>query len=94
MPKPKAPPDLVRVLEVTSDLLRERSMSDLAGDVEAVCDALRSMLVLTRHNDCLFGDEIRNILQIRHSLRPRRGSEMDPMRTHRKARRLRPGMIR
>lgn len=89
MPKPKAPPDLMRVLEDTADLLRERAMPDLAGDIEGMIDALRSMLQLTRHGDCLFGDEIRNILQIRHALRPRRGTDLDPMHGRRKCRRVR-----
>lgn len=94
MPRPKAPPDLVRILEETADLLRERSMPDLAGDIEGMLDALRTMLQLTRHGDALWGDEIRNILQIRHSLRPRRGTEADPMRGQRKARRVRPRSFR
>lgn len=89
MPKPKAPPDLLRQLEQTGDLLRERDMPDLAGDLEALYDALRSMLDLTRHGDCLFGDEIRNLLCIRHALRPRRGTDLDPMRGRRKSRRVR-----
>lgn len=89
MPKPKTPPDLVRTLEATADLLRERGMHDLAGDLEGLYDALQSMLMLSRHGDCLFGDEIRNILQIRHALRPRRGTDLDPMKGRRKARRSR-----
>ena len=94
MPKPKAPPDLVAVLDDTAYILRERNHSDLAGDLEAVHDAIRTMLELTRHGDCLFGDEIRNILQIRHALRPRRGTELDPMKGRRKARRSRTRSVR
>ena len=90
MPKPKAPPDLFTMLEDTGELLRERGHPDLAGDLEALYDALRVMLDLTRHGDALFGDEIRNILCIRHALRPRRGTDLDPMKGRRKARRLRP----
>jgi hypothetical protein len=94
MPRPKAPPDLLAMLDDTAFLLREREQPDLAGDLEALYDALRSMLELTRHGDCLFGDEIRNILQIRHALRPRRGTDLDPMRGKRKARRSRPRSTR
>lgn len=89
MPKPKPPPDLVAMLDDTCFILRERQDAAIAGDLEALYDALRSMLELTRHGDCLFGDEIRNILQIRHALRPRRGTDLDPMRGKRKARRSR-----
>jgi len=89
MPRPKPPPDLLRALEATSDLLREREMHDLAGECEAMVDALRIMLDLTRYGDALWGDEIRNILGIRHALRPRRGTSDDPMRGRRKARRIR-----
>lgn len=70
-------------------LLRERNHADLAGDLEALYDALVSILNLTRHGDCLFGDEIRNVLGIRHALRPRRGTDLDPMKGRRKARRSR-----
>lgn len=89
MPRPKPPPDLLRALEATSDLLREREMHDLAGECEAMVDAVRTMLALTRHNDVLWGDEIRNILCIRHAMRPRRGTSDDPMMGRRKARRIR-----
>jgi hypothetical protein len=47
------------------------------------------MLDLTKFGDCLFGDEIRNILNIRHALRPRRGTAIDPMHGQRKDRRAR-----
>lgn len=89
MPKPKPPPDLFRALEAVGRILREREMPDLAGEVEAVVDALRSMLELTRYGDALWGDEIRNLLCIRHALRPRRGTSDDPMHGRRKARRIR-----
>jgi len=89
MPRPKAPPDLLRALEAAGDLLREREMPDLAGECEAMCDALRTMLDLTRYGDALWGDEIRNILGIRHALRPRRGTSEDPMKGRRKSRRIR-----
>jgi len=64
-------------------------MLDIAGDLEALFDALRCMLELTRYGDALWGDEIRNILQIRHALRPRRGTTADPMKGRRKSRRIR-----
>jgi len=89
MPKPKPPPDLVQALEQSTLLLRAQGIADIAGDLEALFDALRSMLELTRYGDCLFGDEIRNILGIRHALRPRRGSNADPMKGRRKSRRVR-----
>lgn len=71
------------VLEDTIELLRDRSLDDLAGDMEAVQAALRSMLQITRWGDCLFADEIRNILNVRHNLPARRGGDTDPMRNHR-----------
>jgi hypothetical protein len=89
MPRPKAPPDLVRGLEAASRTLRERGMADIAGELEALQDAIRSMLELTRYGDCLFGDEIRNLFGMRHALRPRRGTSEDPMKGRRKARRIR-----
>lgn len=80
---PNRPPDLMAVLEDTIELLRDRSMDDLAGDMEAVQAALRSMLQITRWGDCLFADEIRNILNVRHNLPARRGGDTDPMLNHR-----------
>ena len=71
------------VLGDTIELLRDRSMDDLAGDMEAVQAALRSMLQITRWGDCLFADEIRNILNVRHNLPARRGGNTDPMLNHR-----------
>jgi hypothetical protein len=89
MPKPKPPPDLVQGLEQICSLVRAQGMLDIAGDLEALFDALRCMLELTRYGDALWGDEIRNILGIRHALRPRRGTTADPMKGRRKTRRIR-----
>ena len=80
---PHRPPDLMAVLDDTAELLRERGMDDLAGDVEAVHAALTSMLQITRFGDCLFADEVRNILNIRHNMPARRGGASDPMLSHR-----------
>ena len=83
MPKPKPPADLMVTLERTATQLREQHMDALAGDVEAVFEALRSMLELTRYGDCIWADEIRNMLNIRHRLPARRGTSLDPMRQDR-----------
>jgi hypothetical protein len=88
MPKPK-PVNQMDVLEDVSDELRQMELFGLAGDIEAVHQCLACMLSLTRFGDVLFGDEIRNILGIRHNLRPRRGTGLDPMKGRRRDRRTR-----
>ena len=77
------------MLRDVADTLRDMNAHGLAGDVEAASEALRTMLDLTKFGDCLFGDEIRNVLNIRHALRPRRGTAIDPMHGQRKDRRAR-----
>ena len=77
------------MLRDVADTLRDMNAHGLAGDVEAASEWLRTMLDLTKFGDCLFGDEIRNILNIRHALRPRRGTAIDPMHGQRKDRRAR-----
>jgi hypothetical protein len=47
------------------------------------------ILNLTRFGDCLFGDELRNILGVKHCLRPRRGTDADPNKGRRRERRER-----
>lgn len=83
------PPNMMDTLEDIAHDLRELNQPALAGEIEATRNTLRVMLDLTRWGDCLFGDEIRNLLGIRHSLRPRRGTPHDPLRGKRKARRIR-----
>lgn len=75
-------------LERTATKLREQHMDALAGEVEAVYEALRSMLDLTKYGDCLWADEIRNMLNIRHRMPARRGTSLDPMRLDRIQHRL------
>ena len=60
----------------------------LAHDIALVQDALRCMLELTATGDVLYADELRNILNIRHSMPARRGSSMDPMAADRLLRRM------
>ena len=66
-------------LERTATALRAQRLDALAGEVEAAYEALRCMLDLTKYGDCLWADEIRNILNIRHQMRSKRGTSMDPM---------------
>lgn len=87
--KPIAPPNQIDVLQDVAWDLRDMDQPGMAGDIEAVRDCLKVMLELTKFGDCLFGDEIRNVLGVRHSLRPRRGTEEDPLRGQRRARRAR-----
>lgn len=86
---PPRPPSIMEMLRDVSDTLRDMEAHGLAGDVEAASECVRTMLELTKFGDCLFGDEIRNILNIRHALRPRRGTALDPMHGQRKDRRSR-----
>ena len=80
IPSRKQPPSLVEMLDEACDLLRENyKLNGIAGDLEQLREAITCMLELTRFGDCLFGDEIRNFLQIRHYIKPRRGSELDPL---------------
>jgi len=86
---PIRPVNQLDALEDVAAELREAGLPGLAGDIEAARECIICMLSLTFHGDCLFGDEIRNILGIRHNLRPRRGTPADPMRGKRKDRRTR-----
>jgi len=86
MARTPRPPDLIVTLRRTAHALRDRRETAMAGEVEAVLAALQSMLSLTRFNDCLFADEIRNLLNIRHQLPSRRGTDLDPMRADRQRR--------
>lgn len=80
IPSRKLPPSLVEMLDEACDSLRENhNLNGIAGDLEQLREAITGMLELTRHGDCLFGDEIRNFLQIKHYIKPRRGSELDPL---------------
>jgi len=60
----------------------------VATDIAAVHDALRTMLTLTASGDVLFADELRNILNIKHSMPARRGTSLDPMVAGRLLRRM------
>jgi hypothetical protein len=89
IPSRKQPPSLVDMLDEACDSLRENhKLNGIAGDLEQLREAITGMLELTRFNDCLFGDEIRNFLQVKHYMKPRRGSELDPLlgqrQSHRK----------
>ena len=75
-------------LKRTATDLRAQRLDALAGDVESAYEALRCMLELTITGDCLFADELRNILNIRHRMQSRRGTSLDPMRDDRLRRRL------
>lgn len=88
----RKPPQPVNQLDALQDVawdLRDAGLAGLAGDVEAARDCLVVILNLTRFGDCLFGDELRNILGIRHCLRPRRGTDADPNKGRRRERRER-----
>jgi hypothetical protein len=78
-PRPKPPADIMVALERTATALRAQRLDALAGEVEAAYEALRCMLDLTKYGDCLWADEIRNILNIRHQMKSKRGTSMDPM---------------
>ena len=79
IPSRRNPPSLVEMLNDSCDLLRDLKLHGIAGDLEQLSEALVGMLALTKHGDALFGDEIRNFLQIKHKITPRRGTELDPM---------------
>ena len=79
IPSRRNPPSLVEMLNESCDLLRDLKLHGIAGDLEQLSEALVGMLALTKHGDALFGDEIRNFLQIKHKITPRRGTELDPM---------------
>jgi hypothetical protein len=79
IPSRRNPPSLVEMLNESCDLLRDLKLHGIAGDLEQLGEALVGMLALTKHGDALFGDEIRNFLQIKHKITPRRGTELDPM---------------
>ena len=79
IPSRRNPPSLVEILNDSCDLLRDLKLHGIAGDLEQLSEALVGMLALTKHGDALFGDEIRNFLQIKHKIAPRRGTELDPM---------------
>ena len=80
IPSRKQPPSLVDMLDEACDSLRENhNLNGIAGDLEQLREAITGMLELTRFNDCLFGDEIRNFLQVKHYMKQRRGSELDPL---------------
>ena len=69
--------------------LREQGRVDLSEEVTRCYDAMQTLLNLTKYGDCLFGDEIRNVMNIHHQLRPRRGTDLDPMKNLRGLRRIR-----
>jgi len=80
IPSRRHPPSLVDMLDEACDSLRENhKLNGIAGDLEQLREAITGMLELSRYGDCLFGDEIRNFLQIKHYIKPRRGSELDPL---------------
>jgi hypothetical protein len=89
MPKPIRPPNIMDTLLAVQDRMREHGHTQIAEDIGAVRDALRTMLDLTSAGDVLFADEIRNILNIRHNLPARRGTDTDPMAVDRLIRRMR-----
>jgi hypothetical protein len=79
IPSRRNPPSLVEMLNESCDLLRDLKLHGIAGDLEQLAEALKGILALTKHGDALFGDEIRNFLQIKHHIKSRRGTELDPM---------------
>jgi hypothetical protein len=89
MPKPIRPPNMMDMLLAVQDRVREHGYTQIAADIASVHDALRTMLDLTASGDVLFADEIRNILNIRHNLPARRGTDTDPMAVDRLMRRMR-----
>lgn len=79
IPSRRNPPSLVEMLNESCDLLRDLKLHGIAGDLEQLAEALKGILALTKHGDALFGDEIRNFLQIKHHIKSRRGTDLDPM---------------
>ena len=79
IPSRRNPPSLVEMLNESCDLLRDLKLHGIAGDLEQLSEALKGILALTKHGDALFGDEIRNFLQIKHHIKSRRGTDLDPM---------------
>tara|TARA_R110000822_G_scaffold93393_5_gene214916 strand:- start:1960 stop:2358 length:399 start_codon:yes stop_codon:yes gene_type:complete len=79
IPSRRNPPSLVEMLNESCDLLRDLKLHGIAGDLEQLAEALKGILALTKHGDALFGDEIRNFLQMRHHIKSRRGTDLDPM---------------
>lgn len=57
-----------------------------ASELATVLDRLETMLRLTRTGDCLFADEIRNLLDMPHKIRTTRGMASDPLRNKRNTR--------
>jgi hypothetical protein len=79
---------IVERLEDVQDILNEKyQIYDLDPIFKDFHEAFRTILELTRFGDCLFGDEIRHIMLIPHSIRPRRGTDQDPLKGKRKFRR-------
>ncbi len=88
MPKLTRPPNLMDVLLSAQGQMNAHGHALVATDIAAVHDALRTMLTLTASGDVLFADELRNILNIKHSMPARRGTALDPMVAGRLLRRM------
>ncbi len=88
MPKLTRPTNLMDVLLSAQGHMNAHGHALVATDIAAVHDALRTMLTLTASGDVLFADELRNILNIKHSMPARRGTSLDPMVAGRLLRRM------
>jgi hypothetical protein len=88
MPKLTRPTNLMDVLLSAQGQMNAHGHALVATDIAAVHDALRTMLTLTASGDVLFADELRNILNIKHSMPARRGTSLDPMVADRLLRRM------
>ena len=80
LPTAKQPPSHVELLEdAIATLQKKYAITDIANDLIGLLEAIKTALELTRFGDALFADELRNILMVKHCLKPRRGTSSDPL---------------
>lgn len=80
LPTVKQPPSHVELLEdAIATLQKKYAINDIANDLIGLLEAIKTALELTRFGDALFADELRNILMVKHCLKPRRGTSSDPL---------------
>ena len=76
--KPLQPQSIVDVLLRVRQRIDALGHQNVSNDIALVQDAIRCMLDLTATGDVLYADELRNILNIRHTMKARRGSITNP----------------
>jgi len=90
LPTVKQPPSHIQLLEDAIATLKNKyAITNIANDLTGLLEAINTALELTRFGDCLFSDELRNILMVKHHQKSLRGTEKDPLRGKRKCHRKR-----